>query len=244
MRTKIILLLAPVLAAPVSRASAQGLATSAPITAISYDVTFTRANGERRQVTSAMTFTVGGTEPVLLSLPEWTPGAYEIDNFARNVANFSAEESGTSLSWDKVDPDTWRVRPRGVGQVTVRFDYLADSLDNANSWARADFLLFNGTNLFPYAEGRGYDFPASVTVNTEAGWKVVTGMTAAGPRRYSASNYHDLVDMPFFVGQFDVDSTQISGTWVRFASYPAGSVTGVARIAVWETLKRVIPVEV
>ena len=245
MRTKIILLLAPVLAAaPVSRASAQGLATSAPITAISYDVTFTRANGERRQVTSAMTFTVGGTEPVLLSLPEWTPGAYEIDNFARNVANFSAEESGTSLSWDKVDPDTWRVRPRGVGQVTVRFDYLADSLDNANTWARADFLLFNGTNLFLYAEGRGYDFPASVTVNTEAGWKVVTGMTAAGPRRYSASNYHDLVDMPFFVGQFDVDSTQISGTWVRFASYPAGSVTGVARIAVWETLKRVIPVEV
>ncbi len=246
MRTKkIVLLLAPVLAAvPISRAPAQGPATSAPITDISYDVTFTRANGERRQVTSAMTFTVGGTAPVLLSLPEWTPGAYEIDNFARNVANFAAEEAGTALSWDKVDPNTWRIRPRGVGQVTVRFDYIADSLDNANTWARPDFLLFNGTNLFPYAEGKGYDFPASVTVNAEAGWKVVTGMTPAGPRRYSASNYHDLVDMPFFVGQFDVDSTQISGTWVRFASYPAGSVTGVARIAVWEALKRVIPVEV
>src|SRR5205814_1050422 len=103
--------------------------------------------------------------------------------------------------------------------------------------------LFNGTNLFPYAEGRGYDFPASVTVSTEAGWKIVTGMTPAAPRRYSASNYHDLVDMPFFVGQFDVDSAQISGTWVRFASYPVGSVTGVARVAVWEALKRVIPVE-
>jgi len=245
MITKSILLLAPVLAAiPAIRASAQGLATSAPITDIRYDVTFTRANGERRQVSSAMTFTVGGTEPVLLSLPEWTPGAYEIDNFARNVTNFAAEEAGTALSWDKVDPDTWRVRPRGVGQVTVRFDYLADSLDNANTWSRPDFLLFNGTNLFPYPEGRGYEFPASVTVNTEAGWKVVTGMTPAGPRRYSASNYHDLVDMPFFIGQFDVDSTQISGTWVRFASYPSGSVTGVARIAVWETLKRVIPVEV
>ena len=244
MRTKSIVLLAPVLAALfVSRASAQAVATSAPITDIRYDVTFTRANAERRQVSSAMTFTVGGTEPVLLSLPEWTPGAYEIDNFARNVANFAAEEAGTALSWDKVDPDTWRVRPRGVGQVTVKFDYLADSLDNANTWARPDFLLFNGTNLFPYAEGRGYDFPASVTVSTEAGWKIVTGMTPAAPRRYSASNYHDLVDMPFFVGQFDVDSAQISGTWVRFASYPVGSVTGVARVAVWEALKRVIPVE-
>jgi len=244
MSTKSILLLAPLLAGlSASRTSAQAAATSAPITDISYDVTFTRANAARRQVSSAMTFTVGGTEPVLLSLPEWTPGSYEIDNFARNVANFAAEEAGTALSWDKVDPDTWRVRPRGVGQITVKFDYLADSLDNANTWARPDFLLFNGTNLFPYAEGRGYDFPASVTVNTEAGWKIVTGMAPAGPRRYSASNYHDLVDMPFFVGQFDVDSAQISGTWVRFASYPSGSVTGVARIAVWEALKRVIPVE-
>jgi len=191
-----------------------------------------------------MTFTVGGTEPLLLSIPKWTPGAYEIDNFARDVSTFAAEQAGTSLAWDKIDPDTWRVRPRGVGEVTVRFDYLADSLDNANTWARPDFLLFNGTNLFPYAEGRDLGFPASVTVNTEAGWKIVTGMALAGPRRYSASNYHDLVDMPFFIGQFDLDSAQISGTWVRFATYPAGSVTGGARVAVWEALKRIIPAEV
>ena len=237
--------LAMLLAAGISaRATAQGLATSAPLTDIRYEVTFTRANAERRQVMSAMTFTVGGTDPVLLSLPKWTPGAYEIANFARDVSDFSAEQSGTSLVWDKIDPETWRIRPRGVGEVTVRFNYLADSLDNANTWARPDFLLFNGTNLFLYPEGRGFDFPASVTVNTEAGWKIVTGMTSAGTRRYAASNYHDLVDMPFFVGQFDLDSAQVSGTWVRFASYPSGSVTGGARVAVWEALKRAIPVEV
>ncbi len=222
---------------------AQSPQTSATLTDIRYEVTFTRANAEQREVSSAMTFTVGGNAPVILSLPAWTPGAYEIDNFARNVSNFSAEETGTSLKWDKVDPDTWRVQPRGAGEITVRFDYQADSLDNANTWARPDFLLFNGTNLFLYPEGRGFDFPARVSVNTEAGWKIVTGMTPSGPRSFSASNYHDLVDMPFFVGRFDVDSTQIAGHWVRFATYPSGSVTGGPRIAVWETLKRVIPVE-
>lgn len=223
---------------------AQSSATSALVTDIRYEVTFTQANGESRLVSSAMTFTVGGSAPVLLSLPAWTPGSYEIDNFARNVENFAAEEAGASLGWDKVDPDTWRVTPRGVGEVTVHFDYLADSLDNANTWARPDFLLFNGTNLFLYPEGRGFDFPASVTVNTEAGWKIVTGMTPKGPRTFSATNYHDLVDMPFFVGQFDLDSAQISGRWVRFATYPSGSVTGGPRIAAWEALKRVIPIEV
>ena len=223
--------------------SAQSTTMSAPLSDIRYEVTFTRANGESRRVSSAMTFTVGGDAPVILSLPAWTPGAYEIDNFARNVLNFTAEQSGTSLSWDKVDPDTWRVRPAGPGEVTVHFEYIADSLDNANTWARPDFLLFNGTNLFLYPEGRGFDFPAGVTVNSEAGWKIVTGMTSTGARTFAASNYHDLVDMPFFVGQFDLDSAQISGAWVRFATYPSGSVAGGPRIAAWEALKRVIPAE-
>ena len=246
MRRKVITTLLSLLAVPLgsSALAAQSIATSAPLNDIRYEVTFTRANGERRLVSSAMTFTVGGNAPVVLSLPAWTPGAYEIDNFARNISNFTAEETGTSLGWDKLDPDTWRIRPHGAGEVTVRFDYLADSLDNANTWARPDFLLFNGTNLFFYPEGQGFDFPASVTVNTEAGWKIVTGMTPTGPRTFSATNYHDLVDMPFFVGQFDLDSTQISGAWVRFATYPSGSVTGGPRIAAWETLKLVIPAEV
>jgi predicted metalloprotease with PDZ domain len=235
-------LLAPLALSP--RASAQSVETSAPLTNIRYEVTFTRANAARRVVSSSMTFTVGGNAPVILSLPSWTPGAYEISNFARNVSGFSAEEAGNSLSWDKLDPDTWRISPLGPGEVTVRFDYQADSLDNANTWSRPDFLLFNGTNLFLYPEGRGFGFPATVSVNTEAAWKIATGMTQTGARRFSASNYHDLVDMPFFVGQFDLDSAQISGTWVRFATYPSGSVTGGARIAVWEALKRVIPAEV
>jgi predicted metalloprotease with PDZ domain len=241
-----IVILAVVVAASTTspRAAAQPVATSAPLSDIRYEVTFTRANAQRRQVSTTMTFTVGGTEPVLLSLAAWTPGAYEIDNFARDVSDFAAEQAGNSLSWDKVDADTWRVQPRGIGEITVHFDYLADSLDNANTWSRPDFLLFNGTNLFLYPEGRGFDFPAAVTVNTEPDWKIVTGMTSAGPHRYAASNYHDLVDMPFFVGQFDLDSAQVSGTWVRLATYPSGSVTGGPRIAVWEALKRVIPAEV
>ena len=245
MRAAVLVFVVPAIAigTSVSDASAQAVATSAPIADISYEITFTRANGEQRRVSTAMTFTVGGKEPVVLSLPRWTPGAYEIDNFARDVADFEAEQGGSTLSWDKVDGETWRIRPLGVGQITVRFDYVADSLDNAGSWSRPDFLLFNGTNLFLYPEGRGFDFPASVTINTEAAWKVVTGMTSTGPRRYSASNYHDLVDMPFFVGSFDVDSAQISGTWVRFATYPAGSVTGGVRVATWEAFKRIIPVE-
>ncbi|MBA2626972.1 MAG: M61 family metallopeptidase, partial [Gemmatimonadales bacterium] len=117
-------------------------------------------------------------------------------------------------------------------------------LDNAMAWARPDFLLVNGTNVFLYPEGRSLDFPATVTVTTHPGWQVVTSMHSGGaPRTYREANYHDLVDMPFFIGRMDVDSAQISGKWTRFASYPAGSFQGRMRDSLAKRISRVIPAE-
>ncbi len=182
---------------------------------------------------------------MLLSLPSWTPGAYEVSNFARRVSSFAAAQGGVPLVWDKADPDTWRIRPTGKGEVTITFDFLADQLDNAMAWSQADFLMVNGTNVFLYPEGRSLDFPATVTVTTESGWRVATGMAPGGaPRAYRAGNYHDLVDMPFFVGRFDLDSTQVQGKWVRLASYPEGALAGAARTEFWAELEKYLPVEI
>ncbi|MGH7616101.1 MAG: PDZ domain-containing protein [Gemmatimonadaceae bacterium] len=219
---------------------------SAPIHDVHYDVTFTADQAEHRVVAVQMTFTTAGTGPVLLSLPAWTPGAYEIANFARWVTDFEAtSDGGKALAWDKLDYDTWRIRPAGSKTVHVQFAYHADSLDNANTWAKPDFLLFNGTNLFLYPEGNSLDFASTVTVHTEDDWKVTTGLAPSTRRRtYAATNYHDLVDMPFFVGRFDLDSARISNKWVRYATYPSGSVSAPVRANAWQQLERVIPVEV
>jgi len=218
---------------------------SAPVTDLRYDLTFTSATALAQSLTVTTRFQAAGTDPVLLSLPSWTPGAYEISNFARRVSRFAATQGGQPLTWDKTDPDTWRIRPAGKGEVTLTFDFQADQLDNAMAWSRPDFLMVNGTNVFLYPEGRSLDFPARVTVTTEPAWRVATGMTPDGaPRAYRAGNYHDLVDMPFFVGKFDFDSTQVEGKWVRLASYPAGALAGPARAEFWSQLQRYLPVEI
>ena len=67
-------------------------------------------------------------------------------------------------------------------------------------------LFFNGTNLFLYPEGRAARLSRDAsTVRTEPDWRVTTGMPRAwrgrgAARTFAAANYHDLVDMPFFVG--------------------------------------------
>jgi predicted metalloprotease with PDZ domain len=215
---------------------------SAAISGVRYEVTFDRTTAPTRTLRVAMTFDVTGQAPVLLSLPAWTPGAYEISNFARWVSSFAATSGGRALAWDKYDHDTWRIRTNGARNVTVTFDYLADSLDNAMAWSRESFAFFNGTNIFLHPEGRPADFSATVTVKTDPGWNVTTGMQPAGSARtYTAPNYHDLVDMPFFVGVYDVDSAQIAGKWVRMASWPKGSLQGGARAMFWDHQKKMIP---
>jgi predicted metalloprotease with PDZ domain len=217
---------------------------SAPVRDVHYDVTFMRTNARQRWVDVAMTFTTTGTAPVVLSLPAWTPGAYELSNYARWLTGFNATGDDQPLSWDKLDFEKWRIRPAGAKSIRVAFRYRADTLDNAMSWAKPDFLLFNGTNLFLYPQGQSLDFPSTVTIHTESDWRTATAMTP-GPVRgtFVANNYDDLVDMPFFVGRFDLDSSRIVDRWVRFASYPAGLIAGPQRAAVWDQLKRVIPPE-
>jgi predicted metalloprotease with PDZ domain len=207
---------------------------SAPLSQIQYDISFTRETASRHQLHVTMQFTVGGPGDVLLSLPAWTPGAYEISNFSRWVSGFAPSAAGTSLSWDKLDYDTWRIRPAGARQLSVSFDYQADSLDNAMAWSREDFAFFNGTNLLLYPEGRGLSFPATVRIHTESDWQVVTGMHGSSAATgLTERNYHDLVDMPFFVGRFDLDSTTVDGLNVRLATYPAGALSGATREQFW-----------
>jgi predicted metalloprotease with PDZ domain len=226
-----------------SLAAAAPLAGQNPsVSAVRYDLRFDRNTAAQHTLDVTMTFEVAGPGPVLLSLPSWTPGAYEVSNFARHVRDFSASQGQTALRWDKTDYDTWRVRPTGPGAVTVRFAYFADDLDNARAWSRADFLMVNGTNVFLYPDGAGPEFLATVRVRTESDWKVATGMQPAGePGTYRAGNYHDLVDMPIFIGSLDVDSTSVEGKWYRLASWPAGVFEGEARRQFHQQVVETVP---
>jgi len=238
------LLLAIVLALPAGAQAPRVAAPpiSAPLANLRYELVFDSASAAQRTLKVTVSFQVSGPGPVLLSFPTWTPGSYEIANFARFLTGFTAMAGGKALHWDKLDYDTWRIHPAGARAITVRFDYRAETLDNAASWSRPDFAFVNGTNLFPYPEGRGFDFPATVTVKTRPGWMVATGMESApAAGAYREANYHDLVDKPFFVGRFDLDSMQVDGKWYRLATYPAGAMTGPGRSLLWDQIAQTVP---
>ncbi|MEO7366911.1 MAG: hypothetical protein ABIZ36_03080, partial [Gemmatimonadaceae bacterium] len=124
--------------------------SSIPLSHIRYGVTLDSAAAATQTLKVSMTFSTNSAGTILLSLPSWTPGAYVISNYARFVSGFGVSSGTDSLEWDKTDPDTWRISATRAGEVTVHFEYKADSLDNAMSWTKDGFGFFNGTNLFLY----------------------------------------------------------------------------------------------
>jgi predicted metalloprotease with PDZ domain len=247
--------------APQTRSAAS--LRSAPISDVTYEVTLDSLTAHARMLAVAMHFKVDGPGPVILALPAWSPGHYELLWFARRVSSFSPMVGGTPLAWRQLDFQTWQLDGTKPGShVTVAFDYLADTIDRAVAWTRPNFGFFNGTNVFMYPVGRGFSWPAEVIIHTEPSWRIATGMTELPRRRiggmhhdydyeypFSARNYHDLVDMPFFVGQFDLDSVAVPGLegdrtdhWVRAATYPAGAVAGTRMTRMLGWLAKLAPV--
>ncbi len=224
---------------------AQSPRVSAPISDISYEITADSSAVGQRQLGVVMSFHVAGTEPVILALPAWSPGHYVLLWFSRRVSQFSAQSKGAQLDWRKVDFQTWEIKPRAAGTVRVSFNYLANAVDRAVAWTAPNFAFFNGTNLFLYPAGRGFNWPARVSVRTEPSWRVATGMDpAGGVNNFTARNYHDLTDMPFYVGRFAIDSTQIAGKWVRLAFYPAASLTPARRDRAFGWLQKFVPAHI
>ncbi len=213
-------------------------ARSAPVSALLYELTLGPEQADEGVIDVQLSLSPREGGPLLLSMAAWTPGSYEIADYARGLSGFTASQNGEELVWDKLDPDTWRIFPRRTGEVLIRYRVRADDLDVAGSWSTTDFAFFNGTNVFLYVEGRP-DTPAEVVVRSAATWRVATGMTQGdSTHQFRAVNTDDLLDHPMFVGRFDLDSALVADRWMRLATWPVGSVQGRRRAALWDGLTR------
>src|SRR6266705_3095838 len=202
---------------------------------VRYDVSVVRG-----QFHVSADFPTSGRDTLFVSLPAWSPGNYEIQNYARYVHGFGAKNAaGRALHWDRADKDTWRVATGRADHVLVDFDYSPDTIDLSVARTAQDFGQFLGTNLFMFEEGQ-LARPAEVRFRLPAGWQVTTALKGPANGVYRAGDYHELADAMTFVGKYSLDSLQADGKWIRLAVWPATDYTpavarnlrnGVAKLA-------------
>ena len=203
--------------------AAVGATTPLTAQAVRYDVSF--ADRASRLIHVRADFPSAGRDTLRVSLPAWSPGSYEIENYARYVRHFDAKNaSGGVLFWDRLDKDTWRIPTGGSDRVSIEFDFLADTIDLSLPRIRDDGGWFLGTNVFLFEDGQ-IDRPAEVRFTLPEGWRVTTALRPAAGGSYQAADYHELADAMTFVGQHAVDSVNVDAKWVRIAVNPASAYT-------------------
>ena len=192
-------------------------------------------------------FPAGGKDTLYVSLPAWSPGAYEIQNYARYVRHFAARSGaagaagpGGALFWDRLDKDTWRVATGRAPRVTVEFDFLADTVDLSLARVADEFGQFLGTNLFLFEEGQ-LERPAEVRFTLPQGWRVTTALKGRGP--YTAADYHELADAMTFVGKYALDSLRVDGRWIRLAVWPQEAYTQPVARNLRSSIERMAPAQ-
>ena len=216
------------------------LALQLPAQTVHYDVSLTAGTA---QFHVAAEFPTAGKDTLLLSLPAWSPGNYEIQNYARYVHGFGAKNpAGEALHWDRFDKDTWRVATGKADRVTVEFDYAADTVDLSVARVAGDFAQFLGTNLFMFEEGQ-LGRAAEVRFRVPAGWQVTTALKGPTSGVYRAADYHELADAMTFLGRYSLDSLQAGGKWIRIAVWPAADYTAAVARNIRNGVSRMAPVQ-
>jgi len=215
--------------------------TSLAAQTVRYDVTL--MSTAQRQFHVAADFPAAGKETLFVSLPAWSPGNYEIQNYARYVHGFGAKNpAGQSLRWDRGDKDTWRVVTGRADRVTVEFDFIADTIDLSTARVTQNFGQFLGTNLFLFEEGQN-GRAAEVRFHVPADWQITTSLTGPVNGVYRAADYHELADAMTFVGRYSLDSLQADGKWIRIAVWPAADYTPAVAANIRKGVSKMAPVQ-
>jgi len=183
-----------------------------------------------------MTIT-GATAPVELWMPVWTPGAYELRTWGRNVTPVGAsDEAGRKLAVARTGPSTFRVD--GGGTIRVRYRVYAAKLSDDGSQVDAGHALLNGSSILLAVRGQERGLH-ELRIELPSGWRAATALEEDAGGGWSATSYEQIIDGPIECGRFVEATARAAGRSYRIVvdgapSVPARFVEDVARIAAAE----------
>jgi predicted metalloprotease with PDZ domain len=141
----------------------------------------------------------GSRAPLDLWMPAWTPGAYELRHWGRNLTPLAAEnEKGQPVSFSRVGPDRFHVDWSGT--VKLRYRVYASELSDDASQIDSAHAYLNGSSIFLAARGQEKSLH-QVAIALPSGWKVATALEES-PTGWETTSYEALIDAPIEIGKF------------------------------------------
>lgn len=92
---------------------------------------------------------------LILQLPSWRPGRYELGDFAKNIQSFKVfDASGNPLKYQKITKDCWKVSTPNITVVHIKYNYYANELNAGSTYLDEKQLYVNPVNCCLYVPTR------------------------------------------------------------------------------------------
>ena len=176
---------------------------------VNYTLRFPRPEAHLIEVTGTLPV---NTPQVELYMAVWTPGSYQLKEYARNVEGFEAlDEQGHALPSHKSSKNRWLVEAGAAKALTVRYRVYAFDSSVQGNYVDAGFAMLNGGAIFMTIAGleqRPYD----VTLELPSTWsKSVTPLKRTASHAYAAQGFDELLDSPIYAGKAAVHEFEVQG---------------------------------
>jgi predicted metalloprotease with PDZ domain len=144
----------------------------------------------------------------IVSLPVWIPGSYLVREFSKNLQNLKAKQGGKFVTVHQDNKSQWQIESKP--DQTLQLSYEVYAFDNSvrTAWLDMQRGFFNGTSLCLRVHGQE-ELPHALTLLPfkNSDWTVATGLSPfkvnkQGFGEYLATDYDELVDCPFEMGNF------------------------------------------
>lgn len=133
---------------------------------------------------------------VVLQLPAWRPGRYQLANYAKNVRKFEVfNTQHQKLTFKKLAKDAWQIDTKGQKSFWFQYEYYANQYDAGASFVNNEQLYINPVNCFMYLHNK-QDEPFTVKLLVPEDYQIACQLPVKDFTLY-ANSFDELADSPF-----------------------------------------------
>ncbi len=159
-------------------------------------------------------------DSLVLKMPNWTPGYYQLMNFGQKVENLKAADSKGKPVPVMRSERSWRINnPKGKN-VIISYDVKADRKFVASSFVDTTHAYLTPAGIFMYVNDRIYT-PVRLRITPpKTSDKIATGLESVSTREFIAQDFDILYDCPILIGPLEeLPSFTAKGIKHRFIGY-------------------------
>ena len=147
-------------------------------------------------------FSHHGSQPVLLTLPNWVPGSYMIREFARHIVRIEASCNGQAADLQAISKNIWQAEENTPGDWLIEYDVYAFDLSVRGCYLDNERAFFDGAALFFQVASHTEELH-QVELCFPSQWQTATALPRLGDHLYQADNYRHLIDCPLEAGTLE-----------------------------------------